>query len=232
LVALQYERRLPIVVSTEESKGIDTLRDPWVPRAIQTLRHFRAPDPWTGDAAAEWTLNWYTFETNPRGRRSQEAYIKSRIAKSPLADAAKRKQSGVLTGIETAGRYHLLARMLAKRWRCGECEDQALPLLLHRIEPRLRRTDFTIVQKLILIGAGYLMGIVGWPLAGAAVYFWLTDVPEGYKGMGMLAAVSLVPFFAASAAHLLQRRHDRQIDGMIGDLLVKSGAKQLSQRSG
>ena len=210
----------PYVSSAGIQRAIDEVAAPWIPHAIQILRCFRAPDPWTGEAAAEWAVGWYSFEPNPGFRRMQQEWIASHLAKSAPADLARQKPHGVETGIETKGRCHLLPRMLAQRWRRGECEDRALPLLLRRIEPLMRRTDFTIAQKLIVIGSGYLCGIVGWPAAGGAVYFLVTGVAEGYRGLGALAAVFLLPFLAASIAHLLQHRRDRQVDRLVGDLLA------------
>jgi hypothetical protein len=156
----------PYVSSSGVQRAIEEVSAPWTPHAVRTLRRFRAPDPWTGEAAADWTIGWYSFEPNPGFRRNQEAWIQSHVAKIAPADLARQKPHGVETGIESKGRVHLLPRMLARRWRGGGCEDGALPLLLHRLEPAMRRTDFTIAQKLIAIGAGYMCGIVGWPAAG------------------------------------------------------------------
>jgi hypothetical protein len=200
--------------------GIAELSAPWTPHPVQFLRGFTAPEPWTAEAAVQWSVSWYSFEPNPQFRATQQATIRARFVKSDPAETAKLKPRGVETGIETNGRCHLLPRMLARRWRRGECEDRALPLLLHRLERSLRRTDFTIQQKLLVLGFCYIFGVVGWPAAGGAAYFYLTDTSDGGQGLGLLAAAFLTPFFTALAAHLAQIRRDRRVDRLIGELLA------------
>ena len=111
----------------------------------QTLRSFKAVDPWQGDRELrEWTLNFYRIVAESPARPGEPAAVPAPSPEHPIVDDPRKVllSADEALGIETDGWHRLLPRVLARLWARGDVGDVALPLLIHALEPQLRRHDF------------------------------------------------------------------------------------------
>lgn len=101
------------------------------PVRVKTLAAFSALDPWNELAPAEFTI---------------EAHLLG--PKNPVR--APRDAGGpYILGIrsELDGETHIMPESLSEIWNTGKAPAEALPGLLHGIEPRLRKRDFSFCLR-------------------------------------------------------------------------------------
>jgi len=131
------------------------------PVRVKTLAAFSGLDPWNGLAPAEFTI---------------EAHLLG--PKNPVR--APRDTGGpYILGIrsELDGEMHMMPESLSELWQTGKAPAEALPGLLHGIEPRLSKQDFRFCLR-----AKWHIWILGFYSAVAlAAWLW---------GASQLAAAS------------------------------------------
>ena len=116
------------------------------PVKVRTLRQFTAADPWSNRAGAPWSISLFRMVMEDYAVAA--AWKEMNRAPTAAADDDPRPGGRALKRDEAIGLetprdgMRLLPRALTRRWLDGEARDDALPELLHRLEPRLRRVDF------------------------------------------------------------------------------------------
>jgi len=97
-----------------------------VPARVKTLGSFPAPDPWNNQRPSDFTI---------------EAH---RLLPKNAAHAPRDTGPPYILGIrsEIDGAVHLMPESLSELWNTGRAPAEALPRLLHTIEPSLKNTDF------------------------------------------------------------------------------------------
>jgi len=117
------------------------------PVKVRTLREYTAADPWSGRAAAPWSISLFrmVMEDHAVGAAWKEMDPTRPRATDedpgPGGGRALRRDEAI--GLETpSDGTRLLPRALTRRWLDGDIRDEALPPLLHTLEPRLRGVDF------------------------------------------------------------------------------------------
>jgi hypothetical protein len=147
------------------------------PVKVRTLREFTAADPWSGRAAAPWSISLFrmVMEDYAVGAAWKEMNpTRPRAADEDPSPGGRSLRRDEAIGLETpGGGARLLPRALTRYWLEGEVGDDALPRLLHTLEPRLRRVDFkpppatavfavlAVIPGLILLS---LVFAVLWPI--------------------------------------------------------------------
>lgn len=102
---------------------------------ISGIRTFRAPNPWNNGQVCDWDLNCYgiatTMGVDPNLAEETQ---------NPNFDRVHSESLGIQA--QPNGRFHILPGSLAELSQGGQVPDEALPALLHRIEPDLEDLDF------------------------------------------------------------------------------------------
>ena len=111
-----------------------------IPIQLQTVDVFTAPDPWNGNAMAQWTLSVYRM-TAENNRNLYVNYSAEKQRES--ADGQNLDREDVL-GIRSSvdGLYHILPAAMVRLWQQGRVPTVQLPGLIAAVEPRLGRRDF------------------------------------------------------------------------------------------
>ena len=139
-----------------------------VPRRMKTVGRFTAPDPWNGNAPAEFTIEAYRL-FNPAIRALRDtrglglAYL-----------------YGISSEIDGADR--VLPEALAELWRRGEVAPEKLPSMLAQVAPTLKPEDYRVwigtklhwwylgAVALVLLGTVWFIARAwpkeGWEVAG------------------------------------------------------------------
>lgn len=139
-----------------------------VPRRMKTVGRFTAPDPWNGNAPAEFTIEAYRlFNSGTRVLRDTRglglAYL-----------------YGISSEIDGADR--ILPEALAELWRRGEVAPEKLPSMLAQVAPALKPEDYRVwigtklhwwylgAVALVLLGTIWFIARAwpkeGWDVAG------------------------------------------------------------------
>jgi hypothetical protein len=111
----------------------------------QTLRSFKAVDPWEGGRERrEWTLNLYRIVAANEALSGEPIVVPVLPPPERIIDDPRKVllSADEALGIETDGWHRLIPRVLARLWARGAVGDLALPPLIHALEPKLRRRDF------------------------------------------------------------------------------------------
>ena len=101
------------------------------PVRLRTLARFSAPDPWSGNQLADYTIDEYVMM--PLG--------------SKRAADSKWSLHTIGIGWEGTTRRLLLPESLVELWKRNRIAPEKLPWLMHAIEPRLLETDCMISQS-------------------------------------------------------------------------------------
>ena len=147
-----------------------------VPVRVRQLRGFVAADPWTGTPARHWTLNLYRMISQDLATNLEWSLIKPK--RKPRPDSgdpvpggrALRWMEAIGFVADGGGKPRLLPRVLHRLWMGGEVPDIALPAMIARIEPALRRSDYDTSFAIRLVR------ILGWMLACLGVVALLGTV--------------------------------------------------------
>jgi len=191
------------------------------PLKVRELRRVRARDPWAASTIeAEWSIILYRMVM--ADYLAGEAWKKPKprapgeVDPGPGGRALRRTEN---VGLETAGSgFRLMPRALFSLWREGRVRDEALPRLLHQMEPHLKAADFRPPASPIMIGllaipvAAVLLGFI------AVALFMPGFNPVERKvmlGFGLFAgAVGLAGLLFVT---LPQRRHRRLVRAILGE---------------
>src|SRR6266566_2951862 len=119
-----------------------------VPIRLKVLRRFNGANPWQAGEAVEWSISLFRMvpEKFAVAQRWSQAKPRetspSKIQNDPGPTGRSLKRDEAV-GLETAQRdFHLVPHILFQLWRAGTVSEQALPRLLHGLEPHLGRVDF------------------------------------------------------------------------------------------
>jgi hypothetical protein len=101
------------------------------PVRFRTLARFSAPDPWSENQIADYSLEEYVMMPPGSTRAVENGWNLHAI------------------GIRWEGdlRYRLLPESLVELWKHGRVQLERLPGLLHAMEPRILETDCTLSQS-------------------------------------------------------------------------------------
>ncbi|MFN7924651.1 MAG: hypothetical protein U0Q16_31405 [Bryobacteraceae bacterium] len=107
-----------------------------VPVPQWTHRTFEGVDPWSDNGSATWTLVVYAMLS--------ETFAGKMEPEKQTTPANSNEVPGHLAiGIaQPGGQYHILPMAVRDLWRTGQIRDQDLPVLLHRMEGRLKTSDY------------------------------------------------------------------------------------------
>jgi hypothetical protein len=128
-----------------------------VPVVVQPLSEFIAPNPWTGNPREKWTVNLYVLISESFATAARWKFIEKQ--RKQTGDPATRRakvQNGKLKmgqtiGFESAdGRMHMLPRTLVQLWQAGEVSDTALPDLMKKMEPEMKKSDFRMYRPRLI----------------------------------------------------------------------------------
>jgi hypothetical protein len=137
-----------------------------IPVPVQSLGEFIAPNPWTGNPREKWTLNLYvltseTFATAARWRAIEQERKHPEDAATRRAKVQNKLKIGHTVGFESPdGRKHMLPRMLLQLWQAREVSDTALPELMNRFEPTVKKSDFRMYRPRLIFKVEAIMFLV------------------------------------------------------------------------
>jgi hypothetical protein len=191
----------------------------------RTLRSFRAVDPWqNGRERREWTLNLYRIVAESAPAGEPVLFPASSPEDGSLDDPRKvRLSADEALGIETAGWHRLLPRVLARRWARGDVGDVALPLLIHALEPQLRRRDF--LRPLARGGLWAIVAVLG-VLAVISLAAFLVLEPLVFMALtlgGIFAVVGVSLAAVCIVLEIVVRWRDRRIETKFRAARVRLG---------
>lgn len=104
-----------------------------VPKRVRTVKNFAAPNPWQNNQAERWSVEAYVMVNSDHA----EHFV-------PPTKPNRWLHGAEVHGIrsDSDGRNHLLPASLDELWKTKQVPDEALPRLLHAVEPQLKRRDF------------------------------------------------------------------------------------------
>ena len=126
----------------------------WVPRRVRTEGSFQAADPWNSSR-----LTTFTIEVYKMVHRSVKVVRDSAMSGPP--------KFGIKSEID--GQDRMLPEFLQTLWQEKKVASEALPELLHKIEPELKKNDFHVygrgrrrlIEVLVWVYAAIALGILG-----------------------------------------------------------------------
>lgn len=179
--------------------------------APRALAQFVADDPWTGARDVDWVLVLYLMEEAITGIEGAQANAR-RLHRPDLPGPGAREFSlGEVVAIErrSEARPIFLPHALSLTWRGGGCPPEAIPRVLHDLEPRLVWSDYLFLDMLVRNGR-FLRGIAALAVLAAIplIVHWTHVAPPDIDAI--LVWLALIPIAAAFALivvrHLLHRR--------------------------
>ncbi len=191
-----------------------------IPIQLWTVAVFRAPDPWNGNASAEWVLSVYRM-TAARNRELYATYSVERQGETATGQNLDRED---VLGIRSSadGLYHVLPIGMVRLWQKGQLPNGALPRLIAAMEPQLTRDDFYAPQ----LGRRWptvlavCIGLLGCLFLLPGLYVLITALP-GVSG-GALILLGFAALYLGIAAFSIGRRRRQQsrIAGQERDFLA------------
>jgi len=190
----------------------------------QTLRSFKAADPWQGGGQRrEWTLNLYRIVADNAvlvGEAVPAPSPGERIADDPRKALLSADEA---LGIEADGWHRLIPRVLARLWARGDVGDTALPVLIHALEPQLRRRDF--LRPMTRSGLWAITGVLG-AFAVLSLAAFLVLAPPAFVMLplgGILAALAVLLAAVSIILEIAVRWRDRHIETQFRAARVRLG---------
>ena len=190
----------------------------------QTLRSFKAADPWqSGGQRREWTLNLYRIVADNAvlvGEAVPAPSPGERIADDPRKALLSADEA---LGIEADGWHRLIPRVLARLWARGDVGDTALPVLIHALEPQLRRRDF--LRPMTRSGLWAITGVLG-AFAVLSLAAFLVLAPPAFVMLplgGILAALAVLLAAVSIILEIAVRWRDRHIETQFRAARVRLG---------
>ena len=192
----------------------------------RTLRSFRAVDPWQdGRERREWTLNLYRIVAESAAPAGEPVLVPAPSPEDGILDDPRkvRLSADEALGIETDGWHRLLPRVLARLWARGDVGDVALPLLIHALEPQLRRRDF--LRPLARGGLWVIVAVLG-VLAVISLAAFLASEPLVFMALtlgGIFAVVGVLLAAVCIVLEITGRWRDRRIETKFRAARVRLG---------
>lgn len=184
------------------------------PVLVGTGETFVAADPWNRGESAQFTVEYYKILRRDWGR----AYG-ARLAKLHGVDLYNIRSSA-------GGPSHRLPDSLTDLWRSKRVATEAIPQLLHELQPSLRKYDYYRIlhhRRFEWAGAFYSLFLFG------IMIFFLIAIPNEAVGaifapfsFGLLALASL--FVSILLPRVLRNRCRKQMEWILAREIAKTPA--------
>jgi hypothetical protein len=192
----------------------------------QTLRSFRAVDPWQGGRERrEWTLNLYRIVAENPARPGEAVAVPALSPQERIPDDPRQVllSADEALGIEADGWHRLIPRVLARLWARGDVGDVALPLLIHALESQLRRRDF--LRPIARGGLWVIVAVLGASAAISLAAFLMLE-PLVFMALTLSGIFAVVGILLAAVCIVLEiavRWRDRRIEAKFRAARVRLG---------
>jgi hypothetical protein len=192
----------------------------------QTLRSFRAVDPWQGGRERrEWTLNLYRIVAENPARPGEPVAVPALSPEERIPDDPRQVllSADEALGIEADGWHRLIPRVLARLWARGDVGDVALPLLIHALESQLRRRDF--LRPIARGGLWVIVAVLGASAAISLAAFLMLK-PLVFMALTLCGIFAVVGVLLAAVCIVLEiavRWRDRRIETQFRAARVRLG---------
>ena len=173
----------------------------YAPALVRTGERFSVADPWNGGQQTQFVIEVYKMA--PKGWDSATVNRNMKLLGDDLCNIRS----------SADGKSRRLPESLVELWHTKRVATEALPHLLHRLQPSLRRSDYSpILHHRRFEWAGIIVALV----CLGIMIFCRTVIPDdgtgaraiGTFGFGFAAFASLI-LFAALARHRRSRPRDQ-----------------------